>query len=98
MGMIERGRRARLAAEPIEGLRVAREILGQELQRDGAAEPVVFGLVDDTHPALAELSDDAITRDRTAQHARMREGYIGSSLRSRGTYGDCDVRSRGEYY
>jgi hypothetical protein len=50
MRMVERGRRARLATEPIEGLRVAGEILGQELQRDGAAEPRVFGLVDDPIP------------------------------------------------
>ena len=42
--------------------------LGQELQRDQAMQPRVFGLVDHAHPAAAELFDDAVMRDGLADH------------------------------
>ena len=40
----------------------------QELQRDVPAEPQVLGPVDDAHAAAAELFDDAVVRDRPADH------------------------------
>ena len=40
----------------------------QELEGDKAAEFDVFGLVDDSHPATAELLDDAVVRDGLADH------------------------------
>ena len=58
--MVQRGGRARLAAEPVERLGVAGDVLRQKLERDGPAEPGVFGLVDDTHPAVAEFGHDAV--------------------------------------
>ena len=55
VGVVQRGGRARLALEALERLRVAAELLGQELQRDAAAELRVLRLVDDAHAAAAEL-------------------------------------------
>jgi hypothetical protein len=46
-GMVQCGSGARLAAEALERLRIVRQFLRKELQRDVAAELEVFGLV---HP------------------------------------------------
>ena len=35
-----------------------------DLQRDAAARALLLGLVDDPHPALAELAEDAEAADR----------------------------------
>ena len=75
VGVLERGGRAGLALEPLERLRVARQLLGQELQRDAAAELQVLGLVDDAHAAAAELREDPVVGDRLADHAWTRRFY-----------------------
>ena len=51
-----------------ECLRVFGYIVRQELESDKAAELHVLGLVDHTHPAAAELLDDAVVRDGLADH------------------------------
>ena len=66
VGMVQRGGGPRLAAKAFQGLRVLGHIVGQELQGDEAAEFSVLGLVDHTHPAAAELLDDAVVRDGLA--------------------------------
>ena len=48
--------------------RVLRPSRRQELERHGAPEPRVLGLVDDAHAAAAELGD-AVVRDGLADHA-----------------------------
>ena len=68
VGVLERGGGAGLALEPLEGLRIADQILGQELQRDAAAELQVLGLVDDAHAAAAELREDAVVRNGLSDH------------------------------
>ena len=70
-GMIERRRRPRLALEAVDGRLVARDALGQELQRDFAAELEVLGLVDDAHPAAAELGLNPIVADDGARRQRQ---------------------------
>jgi hypothetical protein len=40
----------------------------QELEGDKAAQPGVFGLIYDTHPAAAQLFDDPVVRDGLANH------------------------------
>ena len=55
-------------AEPFEGLRVARDVLGEKFQRDETAELGVFGLVDDSHAAAAEFFEDAVVGDGLADH------------------------------
>ena len=57
-----------LPLESLQCLRVAGEIGGKKLQRDGSAESRVFGVVHDSHPALAELREHAIVRDGGADH------------------------------
>ena len=66
--MIQRGGRLRFAPETFQRLRVFGDFVGQEFERDKATEPCVLGLVDDTHPAAAELLDDAVVRDGLADH------------------------------
>ena len=68
VGVLERGGGARLALQPLEGLRVARQLLGQELQRDASAELQVLGLVDDAHAAAAQLREHAVVRDGLSDH------------------------------
>ncbi len=69
VGMVERGGCFGLAAEPRQDLAVPGEILGDELEGDRPLEPDVLGLVDDAHPAAAQLLEDAVVRDRLANHA-----------------------------
>ena len=66
--MIERRRSLGLASEPLQRDRIAKELLGQELQRDGSVEASVLGLVDDTHPSAAELLEDSVVGDGLADH------------------------------
>ncbi len=49
---------------------VLRYVIRQELQSNEAAEFGVLGLVDHTHAALAELLDNAVTRDGLVDHTR----------------------------
>ena len=66
--MVERGGGARFAAEPLHRGVVLREVFGEELERDAAAEAGVFRLVDDTHASAAELAQDAVVRNRLVDH------------------------------
>ena len=68
VGMIQRGSRLRFALEAAERLGIAGDFVGQELEGDETAQPRVFGLVDHTHPAAAELPDNAVVRDGLADH------------------------------
>ncbi len=60
VGVVEGGGGAGFAQETFERLTVAGEVLGQELESDEAAELGVFGLVDHTHAAAAELFHDTV--------------------------------------
>ena len=42
---------------------ITQHMLDQELQRDRPFELGLFGLIDDTHAALAELLDDLVMAD-----------------------------------
>src|SRR4029453_6438873 len=81
--MIQGGGGLCLALETLARRRIVEVRLGQDLQRDLAAQADVLGLVDDTHPASAELIDDAVVRDGLADHLRGtlagREGWSGDS-------------------
>ena len=61
-----RAEAARLLLEAAHQLLVAREVRGQELQRDAAAEPLVFRQIDGAHPARADLPEDAVGAERGA--------------------------------
>ena len=64
----ESRRRPGLPLEALQGLRVGRELVGQELQRDLPAQPRVLRPVNDPHAAAAELLDNAVARNRLADH------------------------------
>ena len=76
VGMVEGRSRTRLPAKAFQGLRVFGNIVRQELQSDEASEFGVLGLIDHTHPAAAQLLDDAVVRDGLADYAKnaMAEG------------------------
>ena len=64
--MIERRGRARLEPEALGGLRVALQIVRQELQRDVPAQRQVLGLVDDAHAAGPDAVQDPVVGDLSA--------------------------------
>ena len=66
VGMIQSGGGARFAAKAFQRLRISGYIVGQEFQSNKAAKFGVLGLVHDTHPAAAQLLDDAVVRDGLA--------------------------------
>ena len=68
-GMIQRGRSLRLPFKAGQCLSIFGYFVGQKLQRDKAVQFHVLGLIDDTHPAAAQLLDDAVVRDSLADHA-----------------------------
>ena len=66
--VVERARRLRLLNEALLALRIGDLVMGEHLDRDGAIEMCVVCLVDDTHPALAELRFDPVSIERLADH------------------------------
>ena len=63
IGVVERCRRASLAPESLDGSSVGGHVGGKKLQCDVSVELGVFGLVDDTHPAGSQHSNDLIMSD-----------------------------------
>jgi hypothetical protein len=62
--MTERRENASLTLEPGQTLLVARQGLGQELQRDVAAELDVFGPIHFTHPAFSQAGSHPIAAEQ----------------------------------
>src|SRR5438067_6237238 len=58
----------RLALEAFQCGMVFGVLVGQKLQRDVPAQARVFGFIDDTHTAAAELVKNAVMRDSVAGH------------------------------
>src|SRR5437879_6342098 len=56
VGMVERRSGARFSLEPFQRLAIAREIVGQKLQRDEPAKLDVFGLIHHAHSAPPTFS------------------------------------------
>ena len=48
------------AAEALQRLGILRQVFGEKLQSNVAAQTEVFGLVDYTHPATAQLHEDFV--------------------------------------
>src|SRR5208283_2861410 len=63
VGVVQRGSCTSFTSESFECLWVMGDIFGQEFQSDEASQVRVFSFIDDTHPATAELVDDAVMRD-----------------------------------
>ena len=58
--MREPGREPRLAQEPLPEGRVARQVLGEELDRNRAVQLLVLREVDGRHAAVAERALEAV--------------------------------------
>src|SRR5882724_5819250 len=70
--MIQGGGGTRFLLEPLNGVTVPRQLFGQELQGDQAAELDILRLVHYTHPAATELFQNAVMRDGLANHEARR--------------------------
>src|SRR5688572_25754887 len=68
MRVIQAGNRARLALEALDGLRISAGLVGQELDRDLAAEASIFSLVHHPHAAGADARQHLVVRDHGADH------------------------------
>ena len=66
--VIQRGRSLRFSLEAGQGLWVSGPILSQKLKRNEAMETRILSFVNDSHPAAAELLNDAIMRDGLTDH------------------------------
>jgi hypothetical protein len=67
--MIQGGGGFSFAPEAVEGLRIFRNRVGKKLESDKASEFEIFSLVDHTHPAAANLLNNAVVRDGPLRHA-----------------------------
>jgi len=67
-GMVKSGGGAGFPKKAFEGLRVALVRFRNEFEGNAAAEPGVFGFIDDTHAAGAEFSEDPIVGDGFVDH------------------------------
>jgi hypothetical protein len=74
--VIDRRSRARFLKEASLRVGVAHELRREELERHEAAKPEVLGLVDHTHPASADLGDDAIVRDDLADRQDLTRAIL----------------------
>src|SRR6266566_9074354 len=63
IGMIQGGSCPRFTLKSLQRLMIGRELIGQELQSDVAAQTQVFGLIDHTHATAAQLFQDAVMRN-----------------------------------
>src|SRR5438105_1727654 len=81
IGVIQGRRGLRFALETTQSLGVFGYFIGQKLQRHEAMQPSVLGLVDNTHPASAELLDDAVMRNGLAEHRTNAMAYGFASQR-----------------
>ena len=64
--MVQRRRGLCLSLETGQRLWVSRYVVRKKLQGDKTVQAYVLGLVDDTHPAAAQLLDDAVMGNRPA--------------------------------
>ena len=75
--MVERRQHLRLAAEPRQPVGVAREGVGQDLERDVTIELGVAGAVDLAHSAGADGTEDFVrTKTSSAGERHARGVYV----------------------
>ncbi len=67
--VIERRGGPRLAIEPLAPVRIARQLAGQDLERDPPLQPRVVGEVDLAHPAFANELNDPVVPEGGPNHA-----------------------------
>src|SRR5713101_1611001 len=70
IGMVEGRGRLRLSLEAGQCLGILGDVIGQKLQGDKPTKGYVLGLIDNAHPAAADLFHNAVVRDCLADHAQ----------------------------
>jgi hypothetical protein len=80
--MVERGGRACLALEALQGLAVAGQLQGQKFQCNGTLQTVIFRAIHNAHSSTAELFDDAVMGNGATDERRRvhQEIYILGSV------------------
>src|SRR5581483_5048905 len=68
VGMVQRRRGLCLAAKSSQRLWIPRYVLGQELQRNKAMQPRVFGLIHNPHSATAKFLHNAVMGNGLPDH------------------------------
>src|SRR5436190_10285523 len=68
--VIQRGCGLRFTPEAGKGLRIAGNVLRQELQSDKTTQPCVLGFVHNTHPPAAKSFNDSVTGDSLPDELR----------------------------
>ena len=69
VGVVQGGRRFGLTPEALQCLTILSHVFRQEFESDETIEPGVFGLVNDTHAAAAQLFNNAVVGDSLADHS-----------------------------
>ena len=67
--MVEGGSSPGFAAEALQRLVILRQVFGKKLERNVATEAEVFGLIDNTHPASAQLLEDFVMGNCASDHS-----------------------------
>jgi len=68
VGMVQRGCRFGFTAKSLQRLTIMGQVFRQELECHETVKPCVLGLIDHSHPATAQLLDDAVMRVGLADH------------------------------
>jgi len=75
-GMVERRERTRLALESRQAFGVARDLLGQDLDRHVAPEPRIARAIDLAHPPRAQRRQDLVGAEPGSSRERHELGVI----------------------
>src|SRR5205823_4547783 len=86
VGVLDAGRRSRLAVETLQLLRIEDGIEVRDLESHAPPELDVLGQVDGPHAALAEFVEDAVAsellgQDRIGRHGTQDSAKAGNSVR-----------------
>ena len=76
VGVVESGGGARFAAKAFESLRVAGQIIREELEGDEAAQFGVLSLVDHAHASAAKFLDNAVVGDGLVDHGLIDQQIV----------------------
>jgi hypothetical protein len=82
--MIQRRSRPRFPPKALECLLVARDVIGEKLERYEPPQLGVFGLVNHAHAATTQLFDDVVMRNGLADHPVAMLGKVAQASQSNG--------------
>jgi hypothetical protein len=68
--MVQRGGSLSFAFKTGQRMRVARNLIGQEFERNKTMKARVFRFVDHAHPAAADFLDNTVVRNSPPDHVK----------------------------